>query len=1020
MRRIANVLVLCILGLMGILLFRVHFIGSGTFIGDSDRLNSLLNLRIFEVRAIQHHLPLAWNENEFMGFDTYGLPWIFVGVDPLAHLEALFPTAQLFRVAGYVACGLFVLAAWAAYFMIKALGGAAFPSFVGAALYPLSTAAIVRISQVDSTFAVLILIPVGLLIIRRLRRGNLARCFLGLTLIMTLLLGATFLQEASYAILLFGAYALYRGLNLRDWRAPILAITALIASATIASPRLITIFLDIRSVARTATFFTTHWSELLRWLDDGIFGRYPAEAQVLHNGLNLHEGLQLYTSTLAALLVVTGTMYFAGRAAVLGISRRRFGAGALPAHQQEADGPFHLLFVVFALAVVLIEPIRYLFYLAFAKADLTHSRLSIAALLSECALVSILLQDAFGVSARRVSTRCKVMLLSVSLITAAVLSWLVQVLAARTLELHPGLDRPLDWRVGYTILPVELMRVVWSMVVFGLLCGALLATRRNALARYGLSCCLGLVMIVQAFMYADFQLFGPQTWTFPIPFNDHAFLNVKPEIFLPPDDRAVQALRARLESNRYRTVLVADPSKFPAFVDPHLSQFWDLRVLGGYAPGVPRRLASLPWPEGVLSLRALSFPDVEHLPWPLLSILNVKYALVVNRPVYFNLHYVGSHFSSGAYLVDSKVVTNPLPVSPREFFAATVVPAKIASSPERAELEVRAPTGVNVTVRSSDALLLSWVDVTPGAAYWIERREGAAGPYRLVGITGTDATSHLTTGLKPGTLYSSRLRACKSTGCSPYSAEVNRFTAVPSLAAPEDLSAVAISHDKIRLSWRRSFPGAYYRIGLEAGAAGPYIPLGATPPNALTFVVRGLAGLTTYHFRVQGCTSEGCSPDSQAASVTTPSALTVSELKGALPPDPTKVSVVEGFPAVERFSTTGAIHARYDGDRIEIQLDPSTDPRFLVINERYNPGWTAFAGGQRLRVYPTNVVMRGVVVPPNTTEVRFVFSPFLLTPVAGLIFAGGLALTCGLWLVCRRVDAERERSDGGNAEEVCG
>jgi len=415
-------------------------------------------------------------------------------------------------------------------------------------------------------------------------------------------------------------------------------------------------------------------------------------------------------------------------------------------------------------------------------------------------------------------------------------------------------------------------------------------------------------------------------------------------------------------------------------------------------------------------MRALSFPDVEHLPWPLLSILNVKYALVVNRSVYFNLHYAGSQFSSGAHPADANVVTNPLPVSPREFFAAAVVPAKSAPPPESAGLQVHAPTGVNVTVLSSDSLLLSWVDATPGAVYWIERREGGMGPYRVMGVTGRDVTSQLTTGLRPGTLYSSRVRACRGTRCSPYSGEVDSVTAVPSLAAPETLSAAAISNDKVRLSWSRSSPGAHYRIERKEGAEGTYIPVGTTPPHVHTFVVVGLAGLTTYHFRIRACTSEGCSPHSPASSATTPSALTASELRGVVPPDPAKVSVAEGFPAFETFPSTGAIHARYDGDSIEIRVVPSRNPRFLVINELYNSEWRAFAGRHELRVYPTNVVMRGMVVPPNTSEIRLVFSPFLLTPMGALIFVGGLALMCGLWLVWRRVDLESGRSDRGNAE----
>ena len=44
---------LLILAAMGLWLFRMHISGDSTFIGDSDRLNTFLNIRKFEVDSIQ-------------------------------------------------------------------------------------------------------------------------------------------------------------------------------------------------------------------------------------------------------------------------------------------------------------------------------------------------------------------------------------------------------------------------------------------------------------------------------------------------------------------------------------------------------------------------------------------------------------------------------------------------------------------------------------------------------------------------------------------------------------------------------------------------------------------------------------------------------------------------------------------------------------------------------------------------------------------------------------------------------
>jgi uncharacterized membrane protein YfhO len=53
------------------------------------------------------------------------------------------------------------------------------------------------------------------------------------------------------------------------------------------------------------------------------------------------------------------------------------------------------------------------------------------------------------------------------------------------------------------------------------------------------------------------------------------------------------------------------------------------------------------------------------------------------------------------------------------------------------------------------------------------------------------------------------------------------------------------------------------------------------------------------------------------------------------------------------------------------------EQRFLVLNEMYARGWTARTAGQDLAIYPTNVVMRGVVIPPGAGQVTFEYQSFL-------------------------------------------
>ena len=108
--------------------------------------------------------------------------------------------------------------------------------------------------------------------------------------------------------------------------------------------------------------------------------------------------------------------------------------------------------------------------------------------------------------------------------------------------------------------------------------------------------------------------------------------------------------------------------------------------------------------------------------------------------------------------------------------------------------------------------------------------------------------------------------------------------------------------------------------------------------------------------------------------------------------------------ALASFATDGTIRTRYEGSRVEVEVDPSREPRFLVLNELYHPRWKAFADGRELRIYPTNVVMRGLVVPPGTTRIELRFVPFFLTPSAGVLFLGGLVLVGAGWLLLRRKD----------------
>jgi hypothetical protein len=114
--------------------------------------------------------------------------------------------------------------------------------------------------------------------------------------------------------------------------------------------------------------------------------------------------------------------------------------------------------------------------------------------------------------------------------------------------------------------------------------------------------------------------------------------------------------------------------------------------------------------------------------------------------------------------------------------------------------------------------------------------------------------------------------------------------------------------------------------------------------------------------------------------------------------------VVEGLAAERELSTAGSIEATFDGDRVLVRVDPASEDRFLVLNELYHPAWKAQVDGAPTTIYPTNLVMRGILVPAGATTIELRYVPFLLTPPGlGILAMGLLLLPLVAWGL-RRID----------------
>src|SRR5947209_7106981 len=61
------------------IVFWPQIAGHGTFIGDSDRLNSFLNIRLIEYDSIkQYGRMVDWDQGMFAGFSLAALHWMNV------------------------------------------------------------------------------------------------------------------------------------------------------------------------------------------------------------------------------------------------------------------------------------------------------------------------------------------------------------------------------------------------------------------------------------------------------------------------------------------------------------------------------------------------------------------------------------------------------------------------------------------------------------------------------------------------------------------------------------------------------------------------------------------------------------------------------------------------------------------------------------------------------------------------------------------------------------------------------
>jgi fibronectin type 3 domain-containing protein len=141
----------------------------------------------------------------------------------------------------------------------------------------------------------------------------------------------------------------------------------------------------------------------------------------------------------------------------------------------------------------------------------------------------------------------------------------------------------------------------------------------------------------------------------------------------------------------------------------------------------------------------------------------------------------------------------------------------------------QAPGGLAAAAVSSSQINLTWNVVTNAAGYNVKRSTTNGGPYVII-ATSVTATNYNDTGLAGVTTYFYVVSGVNAGGESTNSAQVSATTM---LAAPEGLTATAVSANQISLTWNAITDATSYNVKRSTTSGGPYttIATGATSTN---------------------------------------------------------------------------------------------------------------------------------------------------------------------------------------------
>ena len=128
--------------------------------------------------------------------------------------------------------------------------------------------------------------------------------------------------------------------------------------------------------------------------------------------------------------------------------------------------------------------------------------------------------------------------------------------------------------------------------------------------------------------------------------------------------------------------------------------------------------------------------------------------------------------------------------------------------------------------------------------------------------------------------------------------------------------------------------------------------------------------------------------------------------------DPSRQVVIEGLDELRESPDCGRASSVVwlEDDPLQIELQVKTPcPGVLVLADMFYPSWHAWIDGRETRIYPADVMFRGIFLSPGTHRVRLADDTVALRTGAGVSLAT-LALVAG-WIVVSRFNERQRHAD---------